>query len=146
MNDLYTWAADWGIPAAAIPDLMQRLGVVTTAARASGSEAKVQSEARLAAAGAGLVLWRNNVGALMDARGVPVRYGLANDSAALNARVKSADLIGIRRVTGQFVSRECKREGWAWSGTPREEAQLRWALIVQEAGGDARFITSGAQV
>lgn len=157
MNDLHTWAADWHIPPAAIPDLMRRLGATSAPpAPGRGSESKVQSEVRLAAPRHDLLLWRNNVGALLDQRGVPVRYGLCNDSAALNARIKSADLIGLRKrlVTpemvgshiGQFTSLECKAEGWRWTGDDHEQAQLRWALIVLGAGGDARFVTSASQI
>lgn len=117
----------------------------------SPSEAYVQSCVRLEAARKGLKLWRNNVGALPDARGVPVRYGLANDSAQLNKEVKSGDLIGWRPVLispahvgstiAQFVSRECKRPDWKYSGDDRERAQLRWAQAVQADGGDACFVT-----
>jgi hypothetical protein len=113
------------------------------------SEAAVQSQVRLEGARKGLKLWRNNVGALLDSRGVPVRYGLANDSALLNKAVKSGDLIGWRPVLitpahigsriAQFVSRECKRPGWTYSGDDHERAQLRWAETVMADGGDACF-------
>jgi hypothetical protein len=62
------------------------------------SEAAVQSLVRLEAVKSGARLWRNNVGALLDDRGVPVRYGLANDTKRLNETVKSGDLIGWRAV------------------------------------------------
>lgn len=97
------------------------------------------------------MLYRNNVGVLLDARGVPVRFGLANDSAAVNEACKSADLIGIKRVVitpdmvgqvvGVFLSREVKHEGWRFTGTQRELAQLRWIEIVTQFGGDAAFCT-----
>lgn len=115
------------------------------------SEAWAQSQVRLEASRAGCRLWRNNVGALLDARGVPVRYGLLNDSAALNRHVKSADLIGIKPVTiglghvgtvlGQFLSREIKAPGWRYSGDGREQAQLAWCHLVTSLGGDAGFAT-----
>ena len=118
------------------------------------NEASVQSLVRLEAAKRGWKLWRNNVGVLLDAKGRPVRYGLANDSAAVNANIKSADLIGIRPVVitpdmvgsviGQFVSLECKHEGWKPSPKDAHElAQCKWAQIVQEAGGYAAFTTGG---
>lgn len=145
------WARTWAIGDAALADLRARLVAQAPAGPASisGSEARVQSAVRLEAAQKGLILWRNNVGALKDERGVPVRYGLANDSKAVNDEVKSADLIGIRplivtpahvgHVVGQFVSRECKEPGWRYTGTAREVAQLRWAQLVYSMGGDAGF-------
>lgn len=151
-DTLYRWAQDWAIPAAAIDDLRARLCPPLDPQRVrAGSEAAVQQQVRLAAAKAGVMLWRNNVGALLDQRGIPVRYGLANDTAAMNRRVKSADLIGIspRVVTsadvgttiGQFVSIECKRPGWKWSGDAHELAQLNWASLVMTAGALATFST-----
>lgn len=115
------------------------------------SEAAVQAAVRLEAAAAGCHLWRNNVGVLMDTNSRPVRFGLANDSKQLNEAIKSADLIGWRTMliephhVGQqvavFVSRECKRPGWHYTGSDRERAQLAWAQLVAAAGGDAAFCT-----
>jgi hypothetical protein len=115
------------------------------------TEAYTQSLVRLEASHKGLRLWRNNVGALLDSRGVPVRYGLGNDSPTLNKIIKSGDLIGWRPLVitpalvgakvAQFVSRECKRPGWSYRGDAHEEAQLKWAEVVNEAGGDAAFTT-----
>ena len=115
------------------------------------SESAVQAAVRLEAARKGVRLFRNNVGALVDSRGVPVRYGLANDSPASNKAIKSADLIGWRtlrivpemigQIIAQFVSRECKAVGWHYTGTDREQAQLAWAQLVAVAGGDAAFCT-----
>lgn len=115
------------------------------------SEAAVQSVVRLEAARKQIRLFRNNVGALVDARGVPVRYGLANDSKAVNEKIKSGDLIGWRTIQitadhigksiAQFVSRECKAVGWHYTGGEREKAQLAWAQLVTAGGGDATFCT-----
>lgn len=115
------------------------------------SESASQAAVRLEASRLGIKLLRNNVGVLQDARGVPVRYGLANESHSVNAAVKSSDLIGWRpvlitqqhvgQVIGQFVSRECKRPGWKYSGTDREKAQLAWLTLVASGGGDASFCT-----
>ncbi len=113
------------------------------------SEAGVQSRIRLEAARKGCYLWRNNVGVLPDRNGRPIRYGLANDSKAVNKAVKSGDLIGVRPVLitqahvghtiGQFLSREAKPGAWRYSGTDREVAQLAWAELITSLGGDACF-------
>jgi hypothetical protein len=115
------------------------------------SEAFVQSIVRLEAARKGIKLWRNNVGVLEDKTGRPVRYGLGNDSPALNKKVKSGDLIGWRPVLilsdhvgsmiAQFVSRECKRPDWVCTGTEHELAQIKWMDAINADGGDARFVT-----
>jgi acyl-CoA-binding protein len=95
------------------------------------------------------ILWRNNVGCLIDKMGRPIRYGLNNVSKKANDEYKSSDLIGIRKVTitpdmvgkkiGVFVAREVKREGWKYKGTEAEEAQKRYIDLVNEMGGDACF-------
>lgn len=150
MIALDAWAARWGIPAAAIAELaaipafepIEPSRVVT-------SESGVQSLVRLEAARAGIHTWRNNVGAGKLENGSFLRWGLANESAAVNDRLKSADLIGIRKrlilqrhvgtYIGQFWSRECKPPGWIFKGTPREVAQLRWITLINSNGGDAAF-------
>jgi hypothetical protein len=154
MTTLDAWARDWSIPAAALADLRSRIGLESPPPAEHGarglSEAAVQANLRLEASRAGLRVWRNNVGVLEDRRGVPVRYGLANDSATVNKSLKSGDLIGIRPVLitqahvghtlGQFVSREAKREDWCHRpNDEHEQAQLRWALLVLSLGGDAAF-------
>ncbi len=149
---LRTWAAKWGIPFEAIHELECAMGVdsvVSDEFGPDGSESKQQSLIRLEAAGKGISLFRNNVGVLPDATGRPVRYGLANDSKALNKKVKSGDLIGIDPVVitqqhvghtiGRFISVECKAEGWQFSNSEREAAQLSWAEFVMSKGGRALF-------
>lgn len=156
---LTEWAATHGIPAVALADLQQRLlGMIPDPAALPGrSEAAVSSRVRVAASRYGMRLWRNNVGAAHDAdTGMHVRFGLCNDSPAVNAVVKSADLIGIRprviqpgdigHTIGQFVSLECKHSGWKWTGSDRELAQQRWAALVQSLGGEARFISDESLV
>jgi hypothetical protein len=109
------------------------------------SEAAVQQEIRLESARRGWRLWRNNNGACMDQQGRLIRYGLGNDSAKMNAEIKSSDLIGITPVVitqemvgqtvGVFTSIEVKREGWRYTGKGRELAQKRWIDLVVSLGG-----------
>lgn len=153
------WARAWGIPSAALLDLRMRMGIAATSAMPApevtgngGSESRQQSLIRIDAAENGVWLTRNNVGALLDERGIPVRYGLANESKAQNQAVKSADLIGIRSiligpqhmgtVIGQLASVECKKEGWVYNPRdPHEVAQLAWCNFVLSKGGFATFAT-----
>lgn len=157
--NLYEWAARWGVSLDAVTDLMREFRLRDTVLEPyqpgrvnPNTEGAVQATVRLEAAKKGLRIWRNNVGAMQDTNGRHVRFGLANDSERVNAHIKSADLIGIRPVTitaahvghtiGQFVSREIKPPGWSYSGTPREEAQKRWAELIAGFGGDAQFANS----
>lgn len=116
------------------------------------SEASTQSAVRLEAARRGARLFRNNVGVLVDAKGRPVRFGLANDSAAVNRVVKSADLIGwepvlitpdmVGSVIARFLSVECKAPDWRLDPRdPHEMAQVAWAQLVISGGGRAIFAT-----
>lgn len=153
------WAMDWGIPAAAIADYRNRLTIISQQCATcdprepANSEARVQSEVRLHAPHVGSILWRNNVGAIRDERGIPVRFGLANDNAQINKVVKSSDLIGITRVLitpqmvgktiGQFTARECKKRNWKpGEDKVREGAQYRFCEIVASYGGDARIVST----
>lgn len=154
---LHEWAARWRVPAECMAELLAVMGVgaVPTPPSqpqpADASEAWAQSLVRLEAPRYGVWLTRNNVGALPDKRGVPVRYGLANESPAQNEVLKSGDLIGIRAVLvqpwhvgtviGQFVSREMKAPGWTYSGKGREAAQMAWIQLITKYGGDAKFCT-----
>jgi hypothetical protein len=150
------WATRHGVSYQAIEELRAIWGElpvhVPQATWNDNTEAYVQSVVRLEAPHKGVTLFRNNVGVLPNPEtGVPVRYGLANDSKRLNETVKSGDLIGWRRVLitpehvgsviAQFMSRECKRPGWTYTGTERELAQRKWALAVIAGGGDASFVT-----
>ena len=113
------------------------------------NEAQIQAEIRLAASGLGWLLWRNNVGACVDAQGRHIRYGLCNESQRVNRSIKSSDLIGIRPVTitadmvghviGQLAAIEVKREGWKYSGSAREQAQTRFIELVRRHGGYAKI-------
>lgn len=155
---LNEWAQRWGVPLAAIEDLRATLNCAAQPETLSKelSEGGVQSRVRLAAARKGIYAWRNNVGAGTLGSGSYIRWGLANDSKALNKKIKSADLIGIRRrlITGadvgtelgQFWSREVKHSQWVYRDTEEEAAQLQWALLITANGGDAGFITDANQL
>lgn len=153
MISLTQWAVKHAVPAQALYELEGILtGQVPLVEHTPGkNEATVQSLVRLEAARKGCRLWRNNVGVLQDATGRPVRYGLANDSKQVNEVLKSADLIGWRKVLiepqhvgsviAQFVSRECKESTWRYAGSKREMAQLNWINLVTADGGDGKFCT-----
>lgn len=156
---LTEWAIRWGVPPQAIAELQtQCLGLDGTLPHPGQgkSEAAVQANVRLEAARKGCRLWRNNVGAGYSEDGSFMRWGLANDSAKVNKVLKSADLIGIRprviqpgdvgKLIGQFLSREIKAEGWSYTGTPREVAQLNWCNLINSLGGDASFATSEGSI
>lgn len=121
------------------------------------SEQDVQTLIRIAAAKQGIKLFRNNSGVAREVDPETgkvrfVRYGICNDSAKLNENLKSGDLIGWNRVLitpemvgrtiAVFASREVKPEGWRYSGTDHEKAQLAWAQLVNDAGGDACFVAT----
>jgi hypothetical protein len=121
------------------------------------SEAWAQQQIRLKFAHHGGMAWRNNVGATpakcpdCGEKQRPIRYGVANDSAQLNAKIKSADIIGAipRLITGemvgttiaQFASIEAKRPGWKYAGNEHETAQATWLALIAKIGGYATFST-----
>jgi hypothetical protein len=120
-------------------------------------EDTVQTLTRLEAARAGLQIWRNNVGACRDDTGRMIRYGLANESAAMNKHIKSSDLIGITptyimphmlgMTLGVFTAFELKASGWKFSqADERAVAQAKFHAIVREAGGFAGFVSEPQQI
>ncbi len=149
MNAFQQWARKWGISPEALADL-DLMAEAATSAGGSG-EADVLGLVRLTASEAGWRVFRNNVGACHTDDGRFIRYGLANDSARVNASLKSSDLVGIRpilinpthlgRTLGQFVAIECKRPGWRWRNTKREQAQHRFLTLIESLGGHGRFST-----
>ncbi|MGL5647064.1 MAG: hypothetical protein ACRDDY_04375 [Clostridium sp.] len=155
MTTLVKWAIRHGVSHVALAELREMMGVDSTPdlePQAGKSEAAVQANTRLAAAQAGAILWRNNCGALVDKRGIPVRYGLCNDTKQLNKRLKSSDLIGIRpvRITpdmvgttiGQFAAVECKEADWTYKGDDHEKAQKAFGELVMSKGGVFTFANS----
>ena len=99
-------------------------------------------------------MWRNNNGAFIDSRGIPVRFGLGNDSKQLNKKLKSSDLIGITpvqitlndvgRTAGIFTASENKKPGWRAPTTVEERAQAAFLTLVHVAGGIATFSTQAS--
>ena len=87
----------------------------------------------------GVRLWRNNSGVAHE-KHRPVRYGLGNVSARLNAVWKSSDWIGLGG-NGRFIALEEKPAGWRYTGTDHEKAQLNFLQDVAQRGGLAAFVT-----
>lgn len=154
--NLDEWASVWNVPACALEDLRARMGMEGRQATRHpkepdqyASESRVQALVRLEAAQKGVYLYRNNVGALLNSEGRPVRFGLANESKEENQAIKSSDLIGWRplrvgpqhvgRTIAQFTCREVKEGGWVYTNQERERLQKVWLDLVNSCGGDAAF-------
>ena len=145
MQQITAWSQRWGLPSACLQELMAIMGVAAgapppPATGQPGSEAGIQAAVRLAAARQGILLWRNNVGVAMGENGVPIRFGLCNDSKQLNAICKSSDLIGIG-PDGRFHAYECKKNDWKYRDSDqRAKSQLAFIKLVLSRGGVAKFI------
>lgn len=163
MTDYNDWARRHPEAAA---DLQRVLGAVPWPVTPPGgngkSEAWAQQQQRLKVAHAGAMSWRNNVGATpakcpdCGAKRQPIRYGLANDSAQLNDKVKSSDLIlaiprvirpeDVGRTLAQFGSIETKRPGWVYTGKGQEPGQAAWLALIKKLGGFAAFSTGDIEL
>ena len=148
---LKQWVERWGVPAPAVYELMQMMGMNPSSPGSPGtikSEIGIQQQVRLEASKCGIRLWRNNTGVAINPVGQPVRYGLGNDSRQMNSVIKSSDLIGITIIGGMgvFTAYEVKKPGWKFTGTPRETAQLKYIQLVISMGGIAKFITSPEEI
>lgn len=117
------------------------------------NEAAVDDHILKAASTDGNYLWRNNVGAFIDDRGIPVRFGLGNDSAKLNEVLKSSDRIGPTTIEitpemvgmkiAVFTAIEVKKSDWVFRPSDKHAvAQARFHDIVRRAGGFAGFARS----
>lgn len=161
MIQLMQWAAEWRVPMEAIQDLQRRIGLLPELhqlpeAVPGRSEAAVSADAvRQARELHGAYCWRNNSGAF-DPNKPPspgTRWGLGNISAPVNKVMKTSDYIGIwpfhvephhvGMTIGQFYAREDKEEGWVYTGTPRELAQLNFGELVIRLGGRFHFHAGG---
>lgn len=119
------------------------------------TETEVQNDVLLNTGKLGWRLFRNNVGVAIRRDGVPVRYGLANVTKAMNQQLKSSDLIGIRPVVitqemvgqtiGQFVAVECKssRTNLTKQISGRMIAQNNFLQLIKSLGGHAEFNNTG---
>ena len=148
-----TWATRWNISPQALNELRLLLGAASQPASGGNgqSEAVVQNAVRIEHArlrhGR---LWRNNSGVATGENGVPVRYGLCNDTPKINKVVKSSDLIGITptacpcgRWYGVFTAYEAKRPGWSFrQSDERAVAQLAFGTLVTALGGIFKFVQS----
>lgn len=97
---------------------------------ARSDEAKVQNDIRLELGRGGTRLWRNNSGALKDATGRLVRYGLcpgSSDLIGLRQVVVTPDMVG--QTLAVFTAIEVKDRG---RPTPEQQAFI---TMVQQAGG-----------
>lgn len=116
-------------------------------------ESALQNKIRLQAVQDGILLMRNNSGALQDKTGRLVRFGLGNESQATNKTMKSADLVGVRPMliqqhhvglyVGQFLAVEVKTPGNKQG--ERFEAQLRWSNLINQWGGAAGVVDTVAE-
>lgn len=117
------------------------------------SESYIQQLIMLETPRFGCHLMRNNSGALADATGRIVRYGLGNVSKAQNNRIKSSDLIGFKvvKITPEMVGKtvavftaiECKEEGFKLDlRDKRIHAQHNFINFINTNGGIAGFCDS----
>lgn len=116
------------------------------------SEDEVDQLVQLEAAKHNILLMRNNSGALKDADGRVVRYGLGNISKEHNEKFKSSDRITIvpivitpemvGKTIGVFGAVEMKKEGWKYTGKDRELGQKNFLDYINARGGIAFFCDS----
>lgn len=77
----------------------------------------------------GCVVWRNNVGVLKNAAGIPIKFGLC---------VGSSDIIGIAPC-GRFLAIEVKTD----KGKPSPD-QIRFIEAIKRKGGIAGIARSAS--
>lgn len=123
-------------------------------------EQKASQAVRIRASAWGLKLFRNNSGVLMNDVGVPVRFGLGNESKKLNQELKSSDFIGwtpltitpemVGKQVAIFTAIEAKAIGFiereSYNPNSREYGQDRFIKLVTNAGGLAAFATNNNDV
>lgn len=120
-------------------------------------EVVVSQKVQIALTEAGGLAMRNNIGVAFDKYGRPVRFGLMNESKAVNEQYKSSDLIDcvpvlikphhVGRVFGLFTAIETKHSDWKLTpGDKRAQAQLRFLNLIRKNGGAADFARSAQDV
>jgi hypothetical protein len=124
-------------------------------------EAKATINVRARASEWGMKMFRNNVGMLPNPdTGVPVRFGLGNESAKLNKELKSGDLVGFAEITvtpemvgkkiAVFTNIEVKSLGFiikdVYNKNSREYAQNEFNKLITNANGIAGFASSAQDV
>lgn len=160
MINLSQWQMLHGISGPAMTDLISILtapaDITPDNSLTTVTEAAAQQQVRLEAPKHGERLYRNNAGAVTDEHGNHFRYGIGNDTAAMNKKIKFPDLIGICPVMvtpdmvgqrhGLFRGVEMKKRGWVYKGTERELAQLAAHQLIISLGGLACFATKPSDI
>lgn len=156
VNPLEQWAIRHGISQMALYELYALYQPTGEPHDDGVSESATSKECELIAARAGQRLWRNNNGSLQNDKGTWVRYGLGNTSKKINEVMKSSDYIGIKtkiitpadigRKVGIFIAAEMKEPNWHMTKSDkRAQAQATFGAVVENAGGEFRFITHQSQ-
>lgn len=120
------------------------------------SETAVSQHTQLALTDHGGLAMRNNVGVAVDMTGRHIRYGLMNESKAVNTKFKSSDLIDclpiviqphhVGRTFGLFVALETKRSDWRLLPSDAHgHAQQAFMQLIRQRGGMSDFITDAQQ-
>lgn len=115
-------------------------------------ESQIQNELKLEYIDLNGRAYRNNSGVLNNEDGVPVRYGLGNESKRINNVRKSSDLVGFlpvvitQAMVGHTVAvltvTEAKKEGWRYTAIEDERAQKAFIDIIVKYGGIGCFAQS----
>lgn len=116
-------------------------------------EEKANQDVRLRVTSWGMRMFRNNSGVLMNPNGVPVRFGLGNESKKINKVLKSPDLVGVYEleITPEMVGKkvavfsgiEVKKKGFKekenYNENSREFGQNNFIKLIKKFGGLAGF-------
>ncbi len=123
-------------------------------------EAKASHAVRERCSAWGMRLFRNNSGVLMNDVGIPVRFGLGNESSRTNKELKTGDYVGwtpvaitpemVGKVIPVFTNVEVKANGFlkkdVYNKNSREYGQDNFNRLVVKYGGIAAFVSNAAEV